>query len=121
MNRGEVYWANVAPRSGSEQQGMRPVIILSHDGFNSVAAWRSVIVIPISTSPRQAARGPTAVALAAGDGGLPETSTALCHQVTTLDKSKLSSLLGVLSPQALARVEEGLCNAVGITLEFVDS
>ncbi len=34
MKRGEIYWANLQPRSGSEQQGKRPVIVISHDGFN---------------------------------------------------------------------------------------
>ncbi len=38
MKRGEVYWADLAPRSGSEQQGRRPVIVISHDAFNQTQA-----------------------------------------------------------------------------------
>ncbi len=49
MKRGEIYWAVLAPRSGAEQQGRRPVIVVSYDGFNQVFAWRSVIVVRIST------------------------------------------------------------------------
>ena len=49
LKRGEVYWARLAPRSGSEQTGRRPVIVLSHDAFNTVPTWRSVIVVPVST------------------------------------------------------------------------
>jgi mRNA interferase MazF len=49
MKRGEVYWALLAPRSGSEQTGRRPVIVVSNDGFNQTPAWRSVIVVPVST------------------------------------------------------------------------
>ena len=65
MKRGDVYWADLTPRSGSEQQGRRPVIVVSHDGFNETPGWRSVIVIPVSTSPSQSGRGPTAIGLPA--------------------------------------------------------
>lgn len=114
MRRGEVYWAELAPRSGAEQAGRRPVIVVSHDGFNEVPAWRSVIVIPVSTSDAQARRGPTAVLLAGGAGGLRVPSVALCHQVTTLDRAKLSDRLGVLPPAALTEVEEGLRAALDL-------
>jgi mRNA interferase MazF len=108
MKRGEVYWASLSPRSGSEQQGARPVIVVSHDAFNQTPGWRSVIVVPVSTSASQARRGPTAVPLPAGAGGLKKESVALCHQVTTLDRSKLTSLAGILPPELLARVGDGL-------------
>jgi mRNA interferase MazF len=89
MKRGDVYWAVLSPRSGSEQQGRRPVVIVSHDGFNQTPNWRSVVVVPISTSSAQTKRGPTAVLLPAKSGGLTKTSVALCHQLTTLDRAKL--------------------------------
>jgi len=57
MKRGEVYWADLVPRSGSEQTGRRPVLVVSHDGFNQTAAWKSIIVVPITTSASQAKRG----------------------------------------------------------------
>ncbi len=44
MKRGDLYWAELKPRSGSEQQGRRPVVIVSSDGFNEVPAWRSIIL-----------------------------------------------------------------------------
>lgn len=50
MERGDVYWAELRPRSGSEQQGHRPVIIVSHNAFNQSQNWRSIIVVPLSTS-----------------------------------------------------------------------
>ncbi|MBI4231053.1 MAG: type II toxin-antitoxin system PemK/MazF family toxin [Planctomycetes bacterium] len=108
MKRGEVYWATLSPRSGSEQQGTRPVIVVSHDAFNQTPLWRSVIVVPVSTSTAQARRGPTAVPLPAGAGGLKKDGVALCHQVTTLDRGKLSSRAGSLPPDLLARVGDGL-------------
>jgi mRNA interferase MazF len=85
MKRGEIYWADLAPRSGSEQTGRRPVIVVSHDGFNQAPAWRSTIVVPISTSASQGKRGLTVVEIPGGVAGLPKTSFAVCHQVTTLD------------------------------------
>jgi hypothetical protein len=68
------------------------VIVLSHDAFNNVPTWRSVIVVPVSSSLRQAGRGPTAVSLAAGVGGLERDGVAVCHQVTTLDRGKLAEV-----------------------------
>lgn len=108
MRRGEVFWADLRPRSGSEQRGRRPVIVMSNDGFNLTPTWRSVIVVPVSTSEAQARRGPTAVALAAGAGGLSRGGVAICHQVTTLDRAKLTERLGTLAPAMLAAVESGL-------------
>lgn len=108
MTRGEVYWADVTPRSGSEEQGRRPVVIVSHDGFNRTPAWRSLIVVPVSTSKAQARRGPTSVALAAGAGGLRKPCVALCQQVTTLDRAKIGVRLGTLSRDTLARIDSGL-------------
>jgi len=114
LKRGEVYWAVLDPRSGAEQAGRRPVIVVSHDGFNQVSTWRSIIVVPVSTSKSQAKRGPTAVLLPAGTGGLTKPSVALCHQVTTLDRSKLNQRLGLLPDQLLREVEVGLQAALGI-------
>jgi len=114
MKRGEVYWASLAPRSGSEQQGTRPVIVVSHDGFNETPGWRSVIVVPVSTSSAQAKRGPTVVPLSVGDGGIPKDSVALCHQVTTLDRSKLTTRLGELSESLLNDVGDALKVARGL-------
>jgi mRNA interferase MazF len=114
MRRGEVYWADLVPRSGSEQQGRRPVVVISHDAFNQTASWRSIIVIPLSTSVGQAGRGPSAVSLPKGTAGLGKESVALCHQVTTLDRSKLTQRIGELNPTALRQVEDGLKAAMDL-------
>jgi mRNA interferase MazF len=114
MRRGEVYWADLVPRSGSEQTGRRPVIVVSHDGFNQTPAWMSTIVVPISTSGSQAKRGLTVVEIAGGVAGLPKASFALCHQVTTLDRLKLTKKVGSLPPESLRAVEEGLRAALDL-------
>lgn len=110
MKRGDVYWADLVPRSGSEQTGWRPVIVMSHDGFNETPAWRSIIVVPVSTSAAQGKRGPTVVELPAGSIGLPKASFAVCHQVTTLDRAKLARKAGTL-PSGLLREVEGALKA----------
>jgi len=108
LKRGDVYLATLDPRSGSEEKGRRPVIVVSHDGFNESPGWRSVIVVPVSTSRSQSRRGPTAVSLPKGAGGLGRDSLALCHQVTTLDRAKLTRHLGALTETHLSQVGEGL-------------
>jgi mRNA-degrading endonuclease toxin of MazEF toxin-antitoxin module len=93
---------------------MRPVVVVSHDGFNQTPGWRSVIVVPLSTSPTQAGRGPTSVPIPAGIAGLRTTGVALCHQVTTLDRRKLLRPLGTLPADARHAVDEGLRAALSL-------
>jgi mRNA interferase MazF len=114
VKRGEVHWADLAPRSGSEQMGRRPVIVVSNDGFNQTPGWRSVIIVPISTSASQGRRGPTVVGIPAGVGGIPKASLAVCHQVTTLDRAKLTKRIGVLPGEVLGEVEQGLKAAMDL-------
>ena len=51
MKRGEIYWADLAPRSGSEQKGRRPVLVVSHDAFNQTPGWSSVGYLKAATGP----------------------------------------------------------------------
>ena len=112
MRRGEVWWAELEPRSGSEQRGRRPVVVVSHDGFNEVPSWRSVVAVPLWTT--RARTGPTAIALTPGSGGLGKECVAPCHQVTTLDRTKLTKRVGALAPADLARLAEGLRAALDL-------
>lgn len=114
MRRGDVFVGDLAPRSGSEQGGLRPVVVVSHDGFNLTPGWRSVVVVPLSTSPAQAGRGPTSVPIPAGAGGLRKDGIALCHQVTTLDRGKLLRCLGSLPADLLCAVDDGLKAALNL-------
>lgn len=114
MKRGEVWWADLAPRSGAEQSGRRPVVIMSNEVFVEHAAWRSIIVVPLSTSKRQRQRGPTVVHVPRASIGLPADSYILGHQVTTLDREKLSKRVGALTPGLLREVERALKAAMDI-------
>ncbi len=71
-------------------------------------------MVPISTSASQARRGPTVVEVPAGIGGLPKTSLAMCHQVTTLDRAKLTKRVGLLPAEVLGEVELGLKAAMDL-------
>jgi mRNA interferase MazF len=114
VRRGEIHWADLFPRSGSEQTGRRPAVILSHNGFNQAPGWQSIIVVPVSSSGAQARRGPTVVELPAGTAGLRKLSFALCHQVTTLDRSKLGGAIGTLPFEFLRQVEDGVKAALDL-------
>lgn len=114
MKRGDIYWAELAPRSGSEQAGRRPVIVVSNDGFNRAPSWRSVIVVPMTTSKAQARRGPTAIEVPSTAAGLARSGIAICHQVTTLDRAKLTRFIGTLSKDVLLSLESGLRAALDL-------
>jgi mRNA interferase MazF len=114
MRRGEIYWADLAPRSGSEQKGRRLVVVVSRDDFNRIRSWRSLIVVPLSTSPTQAGRGPTAIPVPGRAGGLGRASVALCHQVTTIDRTKIDKRIGMLSAELLHDIGNGLRAALDL-------
>lgn len=118
MKRGDVCWARLEPRSGSEQRGRRPVVVVSHDAFNEADAWRSVVVVPLTTSERQAARGPSVVPLGVEETGLDQGSLAVCHQVTTLDGAKLDSPLATLGTEPLGRISRGIVAACDLHEAF---
>ena len=111
MVRGEVYLMDLAPRSGSEQTGRRPCIVVSNDAFTSNPRWRSVTVVPLTSADRWQRPSPTTVLFVSGEANLPKACAALAHQVTTLDKDKiLGPPIGMLTPAKLAEVEAALAN-----------
>jgi mRNA interferase MazF len=87
---------------------------VSSDGFNQTPNWKSIIVVPVSTSDAQTKRGPTVVAIPTGVAGLANTSVAVCHQVTTLDRSKLTRRIGTLPPDLM----EDLGNSLKAALDL---
>ena len=93
MVRGDIYFVDLQPRSGSEQAGRRPCIIVSTDAFtdafNLACRWRSVTVVPLTSSERWQAPSPTTVLFQAGESGLPKACVALAHQVPTIDRDKI--------------------------------
>jgi mRNA-degrading endonuclease toxin of MazEF toxin-antitoxin module len=74
----------------------------------------SIIVVPISTSASQSKRGFTVVEISGGAAGLPKTSVAICHQVTTLDRAKLTKRIGALPQPLIRQVVAGLKAAMDL-------
>ena len=107
MKRGEIYIVDLHGHSGHEQQGKRPAIIVSNDKLNNNQRWRTVIVVPVSTSPTQAQRQ-YGVFLPRGSGGLNSDSTELCHQITTIDRARLEQRLGELDAKILQSLDAEL-------------
>ena len=108
IKRGDIFWAEFAPRSGSEQSGVRPALVMSDDRMNLNPGWRSIVVVPFSTSGAQARRGPSAITIKPGSSGLNRESVALCHQITTLDRSKFKQRVGTVDSGTMTAVEDGV-------------
>ena len=111
MKRGEVCYATLDPVIGSEQGGIRPVLIIQNDLGNRFSP--TVIVLPL-TSRQGKAPLPTHVLLLPPQGGVTKPSVILCGQVSTLEKSRLLRRLGVLNKHRMALVEKALAAAVGV-------
>ena len=109
--RGDVYDARLNPVEGSEQAGLRPVVIVSRDAIN--AASQVVLAVPC-TSYRARRLYPSQVLLRAPDGGLAVDSVALSEQVRALAKSRLLARRGRLSRQAMAAVDTALLIALDL-------
>ncbi|MBI4600747.1 MAG: type II toxin-antitoxin system PemK/MazF family toxin [Planctomycetes bacterium] len=111
MVRGEIFFIDFKPRSGSEQAGRRPGLLVSHDSFNSVPTWQSVTVVPFTTSSRWLRPSPTTVLFKKGECGLPKECALLAHQITTVDRSKLVlPAVGRITGAKLDEVSEALRN-----------
>ncbi|MBI5948985.1 MAG: type II toxin-antitoxin system PemK/MazF family toxin [Chloroflexi bacterium] len=110
MKRGDVYLARLDPSEGSEQAGVRPVVIVSRDSLNETIS--TLIVVPCTTLREGKSVYPQQVVARAPEGGLPQDSIVLCEQVRTIGKHRLLRLLGSLSPGTMSRVERGLTVAL---------
>ena len=111
MKRGELYYADLDPVIGSEQGGMRPVLIIQNDLGNRFSP--TVIVLPLTSKVNKTPLR-THVPLTPPQGGVRRPSIILCEQVRTLEKARLTKRLGALSPEKMALVEKALAAAVGV-------
>ena len=105
MQKGDVYRADLNPVVGSEQAGLRPVVVVQNSVLNRLK--RTVVVVPFTTNLRRAEL-PSGVLVSHGEGGLDQDSVALCHQVRVLDKSRLTTRLGKLALASIAKIDETL-------------
>lgn len=110
LKRGEVWLADLNPTQGSEQSGIRPIIIFQNNLVSQFST--TTIAIPITTNLRRAAL-PICLFINQGNGGLIQDSVALCFQMRVLDKTRLIRRLGQLSPEIIAQLEEVVLLTLG--------
>jgi len=112
IKRGEIYYADLSPVVGSEQGGIRPVLILQNDIGNK---YSPTIIVAAITSKTGKTKLPTHIELEGEKHGLPKNSIVLLEQIRTIDKKRLREKLGGLNNSAMNRVENGLLVSLGFT------
>jgi mRNA interferase MazF len=111
VRRGDVYIADLDPVVGSEQGGLRPVLVLQNDVGNRHSP---TVIVAAITSRLDKARLPTHVALPGQDFGLQRTSVILLEQIRTLDKRRLGQRLAHLAGAVMRRVDTALRISLGL-------
>jgi mRNA interferase MazF len=111
IKRGEIYFAQLNPVIGSEQGGIRPVLIVQNDIGNQYSPTTIILAI---TSQINKAKLPTHVELKARDYGLERDSVILAEQVRTIDKSRLKQRIAVLKQETMQRVDQALAISIGL-------
>ena len=110
--RGELYYADLSPVIGSEQGGVRPVLIIQNNVGNK---YSPTIIVAAITSQINKAKIPTHVELTSKEYGLPKDSVILLEQLRTLDKRRLREKIGYVDTLKMRPVD----NAFLISLGFV--
>ena len=114
VHRGEVFYADLSPVVGSEQGGIRPVLIVQ----NEIGNRHSPTVIAAAiTSRLDKARLPTHINIRAADTGLAKDSVILLEQIRTLDKRRLKERIGELPPEAMSRVNRAILISLGFPVD----
>lgn len=104
MNKFKIYWVNLDPTVGAEIKKTRPCLIVSPDEMN--AHLKTVIIVPLTSTPTAL---PTRVLIkASAQSGLKNDSYAVLDQLMTIDKSRLSNLIGEISDSEKHAVSESL-------------
>ena len=110
MKRGDVYQANLDPVIGSEQGGVRPVVIIQNDRGNR---YSPTVIVAALTTRRKKPQLPVHVLLTRAESGLQEDSIVLTEQVRTLEKTRLTRYLGTVTAQAMKRIDRALGFSIG--------
>jgi mRNA interferase MazF len=111
VRRGDIYYADLSPVVGSEQGGVRPVLIIQNDIGNR---FSPTVIAAAITSQRSKANLPTHILLHAGKTGLAKDSIVLLEQVRTLDKHRLRERMGRLDRESMFRVDQALSISFGL-------
>ncbi len=110
IKRGELYYADLSPVIGSEQGGIRPILIVQNDTGNK---YSPTIIAAAITSRLNKAKLPTHIEIGANEVGLVKDSVILLEQIRTLDKRRLKERIGELSPVTMRKVNTALLISLG--------
>ena len=111
VKRGDIYYADLSPVVGSEQGGIRPVLIVQNDVGNR---FSPTVIAAAITSQRYKTNLPTHIRVNADGCGLAKDSIVLLEQVRTLDKKRLKEKMGTLDGDDMGRVNRALSVSLGI-------
>ena len=112
IKRGELYYADLSPVVGSEQGGVRPILIVQNDTGNR---FSPTIIAAAITSQINKAKLPTHIEISAGDFGLTKDSVILLEQIRTLDKRRLKERIGELPETTMKKVNLALMISLGFS------
>lgn len=111
IKRGDMYYADLSPVVGSEQGGIRPVLVIQNDIGNK---YSPTVIIAAITSRVNKAKLPTHMELNAKNFGLPKDSVVLLEQIRTIDKQRLKEKIGHLDGMYMDSVDRGLSVSFGL-------
>lgn len=111
VKRGEIYYADLSPVVGSEQGGIRPVLIVQNDVGNKHSP---TVIAAAITSKQEKSKLPTHISVQASSCGLAKDSVVLLEQVRTLDKRRLKERMGELDQGSMAQVNDALQVSLGL-------
>ena len=110
IKRGELYYADLSPVIGSEQGGVRPVLVVQNDVGNK---YSPTVIAAAVTSKINKAKLPTHIELSAVDFGLVKDSVVLLEQIRTIDKRRLKERIGELPSETMNMVNDALLISLG--------
>ena len=113
IKRGDMYYADLSPVIGSEQGGIRPVLVIQNDIGNK---YSPTVIIAAITSQVNKAKLPTHMELDAKNFGLPRDSVILLEQIRTIDKTRLKEKIGHLDDLLMDNVDKRLSVSFGLAL-----
>ena len=113
VHRGDIYYADLSPVVGSEQGGMRPVLIVQNDIGNKHSP---TVIAAAITSRLDKAKLPTHIEVGGGTRGLAKDSVVLLEQIRTLDKKRLKEKMGTLDVSSMSAVNSALSISFGLKL-----
>lgn len=111
IKRGDIFYADLSPVVGSEQGGVRPVVILQNDVGNKYSPTTIVAAI---TSQMNKTKLPTHVKVKAATNDLPNNSVILLEQVRTIDKKRLREKIGKFSSKIMEDIDEAIKISFGL-------